>query len=132
MSSRKVREVLSKSNAYYIPKNRRLELKYMCLQYPEWKRFLSVIGRRGTADEYSDPTGEEATKRVIFEKLCRVIERSSKLSGGDIYEYILKAVTEDISYPTLYSLYNIPCGRDYFYERYHKFWFILSQELQLL
>lgn len=130
MSSQKVREVLSKKSIYYIPKNRRLELKYMCLQYPEWKRYLSSIGKKGTSDEYSDPTGEEATNRVIFEKLCKVVEKSSKLSGGDIDEYILKAVTEGVSYPTLYSLYNIPCGRDYFYERYHKFWFILSQEIQ--
>ena len=132
MSSRKVREVLSTKNIYYIPKNRRLELKYMCLQYPEWKSYLSYVGKRGTSDEFSDPTGEEATKRVLFEKLVNVVEKSSRISGGDIYEYLLKAVTEDISYPTLYSLYGIPCGRDYFYERYHKFWFVLSQEINSL
>ena len=44
MASQKVRTSLSKRNPYYIPKYVRMELKYFCLQYPEWKKFLATIG----------------------------------------------------------------------------------------
>lgn len=128
MASQKVRTSLSKRNPYYIPKYVRMELKYFCLQYPEWKKFLATIGHKGTSDEFSDPTGDEAVKRVIFEEKIVQIERACMIAAPDIYTYLLKAVTEDLSYVNLSSKHNIPCGPDLFYDRYHKFWFVLSQE----
>lgn len=128
MASQKVRVLLSKKNPYYIPKFKRLELKYFCLQYPEWKKFLASIGKRGTSDEFSDPTGEEAVRRVLYSRNVETIEVAAKIAGADIYEYLLLSVTEDVSFPTLKTKYDIPCGADLFYNRYHKFWFILSQK----
>lgn len=128
MASQKVRVLLSKKNPYYISKFKRLELKYFCLQYPEWKKFLSSIGKRGTSDEFSDPTGEEAVRRVLYSRNVETIEVAARIAGADIYEYLLLSVTEDVSFPTLKTKYDIPCGADLFYNRYHKFWFILSQK----
>lgn len=128
MASQKVRVLLSKKNPYYISKFKRLELKYFCLQYPEWKKFLASIGKRGTTDEFSDPTGEEAVRRVLYSRNVEAIEAAARIAGADIYEYLLLSVTEDISFPTLKTKYDIPCGADLFYNRYHKFWFILSQK----
>lgn len=128
MASQKVRVLLSKKNPYYISKFKRLELKYFCLQYPEWKKYLSSIGKRGTSDEFSDPTGEEAVRRVLYSRNIETIEVAARIAGADIYEYLLLSVTEDVSFPTLKTKYDIPCGADLFYNRYHKFWFILSQK----
>ena len=128
MPSQKVRTQLSKKNPYYISKFRRMELKYFCLQYPEWKKYLATIGKRGTSDEYSDPTGDEAVKRVIFSERLQQVERACMIAGSDIYKFLLMAVTEDLSYVNLRTMYDIPCSPDLFYDRYHKFWFVLSQE----
>lgn len=76
MASQKVRVLLSKKNLYYIPKFKRLELKYFCLQYPEWKKFLASIGKRGSTDEFSDPTGEEAVRRVLYSRNIEAIDCS--------------------------------------------------------
>ena len=123
-----IRTTLSKKSPYYISKHRRLELVHFCLQYPEWKGYLSSIKCRGSQDEFSDPTGEEAVRRVLYSRNVETIEVAARIAGADIYEYLLLSVTEDVSFPTLKTKYDIPCGADLFYNRYHKFWFILSQK----
>ena len=123
-----LRTNLKKSNPYYISKHRRLELVHFCLQYPEWKEYLATIKNHGTQDEFSDPTGEEAVKRVLYSRNIDMVEKCCMLSGPDIYEYLLKSVTSGVSYVFLATKYSIPCSKDYFYSRFHKFWFILSQE----
>lgn len=123
-----IRTTLSKKSPYYISKHRRLELVHFCLQYPEWKEYLSSIKCRGTSDEFSDPTGEEAVRRVLYSRNIDMVERCAKIAGGEIWKYLFKAVTSGVSYVHLATVENIPCSRDYFYDRYHKFWFILSQE----
>ena len=54
------------------------------------------------------------------------IKEACELADPEISKFLFKAVTEDLSYPYLKTVLDIPCGRDYFYERYRKFFFILS------
>lgn len=127
-----IRTTLSRKNPYYISKHRRLELVHFCLQYPEWKEYLASIKLCGDQDEWSDPTGETAIKRVLYSRNIDMVERCVRLAGPDIYEWLLRAVIYGESYVLLSTKYGIPCSRDYFYDRYHKFWFLLSQEKHLL
>jgi len=128
MSSQKVRTSLSKKSKYYISKNRRLELKYFCLQYKEWKEYLKDYYLRYGTSEFSDPTAEEAMLRTIYIYNIDLVTQISKIAGGEISEYLFKAVTEDLSFVNLKTVLNIPCSKDYYYERYHKFWYLLSQK----
>lgn len=43
-----------------------------------------------------------------------------------LYDYILKAVTEELSYTYLRTKLDIPCGRDMYYDRYRRFFWLLS------
>ena len=43
-----------------------------------------------------------------------------------LYEYILKEITEGISYTYLKTAMKIPCGKDMYYDRYRKFFWLLS------
>lgn len=43
-----------------------------------------------------------------------------------LYNYILKAVTEELSYTYLKSKLKIPCGKDMYYDRYRRFFWLLS------
>lgn len=128
MASQKVRTSLSKKSKYYISKNRRLELKYFCLQYKEWKEYLKEYYLRYGTSEFSDPTAEEAMLRTIYISNIDLVTQISKIAGGEISEYLFKAVTEDLSFVNLKTVLNIPCSKDYYYERYHKFWYLLSQK----
>ena len=123
-----LRTRLSRANPYYISKHRRLELVHFCLQYPEWKEYLQTINCNGTQDEWSDPTSVEAIKRLIYKQKVDMVERCCKMAGSDIYEYLLRSVTYGEPFVKLQTKDNIPCSKDYFYDKYHKFWFLLSQE----
>ena len=43
-----------------------------------------------------------------------------------LYKYIIKAVTEGHSYVYLKTKLDIPCSRDTYYDRYRKFFWLLS------
>ena len=125
---RKMREDLKPNNPHYISTYRRKELKYFCLQYYEWKKEVLSYKQTHVQDEWTDDTGDTAIEHVQSKKKMELVEEISKKAGGDISDYIFKSVTENLSYADMRAKYYIPCGRDYFYERLHKFYFLLSQE----
>lgn len=55
-----------------------------------------------------------------------MVDESVKIAGGDISEFLLESVTHGTSFPVLESR-GIPCGRQYFYERYRKYFFELDK-----
>ena len=66
---------------------------------------------------------------TTFSSFC--IRELINISKHFIYEYILKAVTEELSYTYLKSKLKIPCGRDMYYDRYRRFFWILSNSRKL-
>lgn len=132
----KTRSELSKKNKWWIPKHRYLELYHYCLQYNDWKdkvKFYGnarISGNVRTNPEWSDPVGDEAAYREYYLEQIRMVESSAYEADDQIGEYILKAVTEDLSFTVLRMVYNIPCGKDMYYDRYRKFFHILSRKKQ--
>lgn len=129
-----IRPELSKKNKWYISKHRYYELKHFCLQYPEWVeqyktaiRYPKSINRvMSGLTEWSDPIGESVSKRDICRSKIRMVEDAASKTDEVLGRYILKAVTEDLSYTALKMLYEIPCEKDMYYDRYRKFFYILS------
>lgn len=120
-------------NKYNISSARYGELKYFCLQYPEWKHTLNtessliksiqLTGLPG-AHNISDTTSLIALKRTELSEKCNLIEQTAIEANPYIYQYILKNVTEDIPFKCLL----VPCGKDYFYQARRKFFYLLSQK----
>lgn len=135
-----IRPELSKRNKYWIPKYRYYELKYYCLQYPEWRKELAecqerivqtsslILKKREKSLE--DRVSEIAIRKNSLEEKIEIIVSSCKLTDCTIWNFLLIAVTEGISWTHLSTVSRIPCGRDYFYDRYHKFFYMLSNKLQ--
>ena len=129
-----IRPEISKKSKWWISKHRYYELKHFCLQYPEFKQlYLSAIGVKPseivrTDPEWSDPTGRSAMIRDKYLAKMRLIEQCCYAASDEIGSYILKAVTEGVSYVGLKMMYDIPCSRDMFYDRYRKFFYILSRK----
>jgi len=131
-----IRPEISEKNKYWISKHRHYELKHFCLQYPQWKKeyaallessaSLSVIERTPSRNLPGDPTARRAAARLYYLEKINLIEKIAKETDEVLYPYILKAVTEELSYTYLKSKLNIPCGRDMYYDRYRKFFWLLS------
>lgn len=132
----KIRPELSKENKYYVEKHRYYELKHFCLQYPKWKRiYIEEDGLRSSRYDdiyskksgYKDPTYKIAENRVLYLDNIKIVEQAAIAADSSLYTYILKAVTEDLSFNQLKTKLNIPCGRDMYYDRYRKFFWILDK-----
>lgn len=132
-----IRAEISESNKYWISKHRHYELKHFCLQYPTWKKAYlafdesrvpsSIKEHVSTSNVPGDPTGTCVVMKTFYAERMDLIERTAKNADPCLYDYILKAVTEGLSYTYLKSKLNIPCGRDMYYDRYRKFFWLLNQ-----
>lgn len=130
----KIRPELSIKNKYYIDKHRHYELKHFCLQYHEWKRaYNSCDGLNASriddgirSSEPGDPTAKYAMKKAYYLERIQMVERAAMDADQVLCNYILKAVTEELSYTYLKSKLKIPCGKDMYYDRYRRFFWLLS------
>lgn len=132
----RIRPELAESNKYWISKHRYYELKHYCLQYPLWKSVyaafddtdipLSMISNIPTSNMPGDPTGKRAVIKAYYKEKIDLIEKTAMDADQYLYKYILKAVTEGLSYTYLRSKLDIPCSRDMYYDRYRKFFWLLS------
>ena len=135
-----IRPELSKRNRYWISKHRYYELKHFCLQYPGWLKAykelvvygvsVSNITNEFRSTEISDPTAKIAILKMHCTERIEMIEKAAMETDEYLYKYIIAAVTEGRSYVYLKSRLDIPCSRDTFYDRYRKFFWLLSQKRQ--
>ena len=138
-SMRNLKPETSKKNPYHVSKHRMYELMHFCLQYPEWKKFCSGTDElyfkspnldkiKTITNEPSDPTAELAMKRMRCYENMKLVEDIAYKADEVLANYILLAVTEDLRYETIKSRLNIPCGRDMFYDRRRRFFWLLDKE----
>lgn len=133
----KIRPELSIRNKYRIDKHRHYELKHFCLQYPEWKKAyasiddsslsLSMIENMYVGGKPSDLTAKRAMLKAYYSEKINLIEKTAMETDLFLQDYILKAVTEELSYTYLKTKLEIPCSRDTYYDRYRKFFWLLNE-----
>lgn len=132
-----IRPEISKTHKYWIDKHRYYELKHHCLQYPLWKNAyysfddlsipLSMIEGVRTSNLPGDPTAKRAMMKSYYSEKIAFLESIALQTDEYLHKYILKAVTEGLSYTYLKTKLDIPCGRDMYYDRYRKFFWLLSE-----
>lgn len=128
-----IRNEISKKNRYYISKHRMLELKHFCLQYEEWRQEyvrLTVLQGYGyghiPGSNRPDPSSKIAMRAAELDGYMKMVMKCCKEADKSIWTYIFEAVTCGLSYGALVSR-GIPCGKDYYYERYRKFFWLLDK-----
>ncbi len=132
----KMRPELSKKNPYWISKYRYYELRYFCLQYYEWKHDyceleLKLSPRTTQYNNVSrthtnDWVSEAAVKMAELKRKMELVEQTCIETDSDLYSYILQGVTKGYGYTYLQTVLGIPCTKDAYYDKYHKFFYILS------
>ena len=131
-----IRPEISEKNKYYINKHRHYELKHFCLQYPEWKREYAALDdpciassaaeKMPSSNIPGDPTAKFALKKVGYLEKIKLIEKIAMDADELLCDYILKAVTEGLSFTHLKARLEIPCSKDTYYDRYRRFFWLLS------
>ena len=125
---------------YGINKHRFLELKHHCLQYQDWRRELANMQDTVKAIQYGkegkgSPSIGSATeclaiRRTELEEKCKTIEQTAIEADPELYQYILEGVTTDYAtYRYLKDAKKIPCGKDMYYDRRRKFFYLLSKKV---
>lgn len=124
---------------YNISKHRFLELYHLCMQYQEWKEELKSnvstvksiqITDMPTSHNKQNPTAKLAERRVMLKRKCDMIEKTAIETDADLYEWILEGVTRDYAtYRYLKMSKGMPCGKDMYYDRRRKFYFLLSEKI---
>lgn len=132
-----IRAEISEKNKYWIDKHRHYELKHFCLQYPIWKKAymdldrvgvsVSAVERIPTNNLPGDPTAKHAMAKAQLTERIEMVENIAREADDYLWSYILKAVTENLSYTHLKARFDIPCGKDMYYDRYRKFFWLLSK-----
>lgn len=132
-----IRPELSIKNKYHIDKHRHYELKHFCLQYPTWKKAyidldnvgitVSTKERLPSSNLPGDPTAKRAVAKAQLIERIEMVEKSAREADDYLWEYILKGVTENLSYTYLKTKMNMPCGKDMYYDKYRKFFWLLNR-----
>ena len=126
---------------YNIGKYAYRELHNFCLQYPEKKKRLADLRNpykspvitglpRGTGT--SDPTGNHAEKAAVLSADCKLIEQTAVEAGGDDYQCLLLAVTQDVPHHYLQMLKGLEMGHDKFWAMKRYFYFCLAQKKKII
>lgn len=135
-----IRPEISKQSPYWISRHRFYELKHFCLQYYEWKTELKFItechghpldGKEKSSyniSHKSDPVFDCVVRREQLNNCIDMIDKAAKGCSDDIGKYVFKGVTEGLSFEYLFTSEDrIPCCKDYYYEAFRKFFWILSK-----
>lgn len=132
-----IRAEVSEKNKYWINKHRHYELKHFCLQYPTWKKAYTDLDSVGIASSTTeriptsnlpgDPTAKRAMAKAQLIERIEMVEKIAREADDYLWQYILKGVTENLSYTYLKTKLDIPCGKDMYYDRYRRFFWLLSK-----
>lgn len=133
-----IRPELSQDNKYYVEKHRYYELKHFCLQYPVWKKaYISLdnvtqrhpnMANHIKTNTITNQTMTLAVARASYKEKMEMIESTANEADSYLSEYILKGVTEGLSYTYLKNKLDMPCSRDTYYDRYRKFFWLLNKK----
>ena len=117
---------------YQISPDKYQELFYFCKQYMDREteinhlRGLTEVVADGMpkGNATSDPTFRKAEKILRLREENELIEQTAIEADPEIYQYLLKNVTQGIPYEYM----NVPMGRRQFYECRRYFFKLLSDK----
>ena len=137
---------LSRSNEFWVPKERRLELVHFVRQMPYWIQEynsydISSINTHDTKVQTSDifdRTAQSAIKKAGYSRKIKMVNTSAQKaisavckymnekSACDLCDILINAIISDETYDSLDARFI--CSRDTYYRVYRAFFFFLDKE----
>lgn len=131
--STNIRPEISKKRKYYVSKERYYELKHFCLQYQEWVDELEELGylpapsnNEVKSTDVSKPVEDLALRRSKLMNRIETLMKAVEELNDPIGCFIFDSVTTGRAFP-YYESRELVFGRDYWYDRYRKFFYILDK-----
>lgn len=132
-----IRPEVSKSNDYWIPRDRYYELQHFCLQYPYWVEFCREADSTSKVHldkplakrifSHSDPVMYAVELRERYFTYIDMVKTAADETDIFLSKYLLKDVTEKMSYTYLHCVMQMPCGRTQYYVLRRKYFWILDK-----
>jgi len=128
----KVRKRDMKLSDYNISRAKYNELKYFCMQYDEKKQELHRGYGLGAVISDGMPKGNlpgnpverAAIHNATLQADIELIEQTALEADSDIYQWLIKSVTEGIPYEYM----DVPLSRTKFYDSRRYFFYLLAQK----
>lgn len=128
----KVRKRDMKLSDYNISRAKYNELKYFCMQYEEKKQELHRGYGLGAVINDGMPKGNmpgnpvecTAIHNAMLQTDIELIEQTAMEADADIYQWLIKSVTEGIPYEYM----DVPLSRTKFYDSRRYFFYLLAQK----
>lgn len=113
---------------------------HYAMQYQEWKaehkaikdtalKGIAYDGDKANTQGIPDPTMEIASRRLYLESKMRIVEDTCRESDAFIWMYLLRGVTEEGSTYNKLRAAGMPCGKNYYYDRRRRFYWLLSRKI---
>lgn len=106
---------------------------HFCLQYKEWQEEIASLNFYGKAStneikstNTQDPTYDISSRVLELESKMQMIRDAATETDPDIGDCIFIAVTEDRPF-SYFEAKGVACGRDMFYDRLRKFFYLLDK-----
>ena len=88
-----------------------------------------VLSGMPGSHSFKDQTSELAEKRVGWQEKIDLVEATAEEADPILKNFIIKAVTNDgVTY--LSQRMEIPCGKNMYYEKRRKFYWLLDKKLK--
>ena len=128
------------SGKYWLPKQCFLTVYHHCLQYPEWKVEIGILraslGAGGVNYDgmphgtgISDPTSSAAMRLADLDMKMQQVKDTVYEVAPEIYQWLLKGVTEDRPFWYLHDMMRMPCEKDMYYDRRRKFYYLMAKKI---
>lgn len=82
---------------------------------------------KSVRSDISDKVPKIAMRAATLDGYMKLVVRCCKEADGYIWTWLLEGVTEGVGYEALRAR-GLPCGKDYYYDRYRKFFWLLDKE----
>lgn len=127
---------LSKANKWYVGKARTYELRYFVKQYDIWRTALTDLNLyyasvpkevRVQRTHDTDHVDRLVASISYYQDRIDLVNQALAAVDPLISKPILISVMSDISYDKLIAKYDIPYGRDLFYDKVRQFIWTLDK-----
>lgn len=85
-----------------------------------------MIEHAPTSNIPGDPTSKRVLMKFFYSERVKLIEKTAIDTDPYLYPYVIKGATEGKSYAYLKTKLGIPCGKDMYYDRHRRFFWLLS------
>ena len=125
---------------YALDKTEFLHAKYYALRYRKWKDEYKALEDSSRAIRYDkdsvqssgdfDPVEYAGIRRAELARKIDIIEQTAKETDETLFRWILQGVTDSFAtFTYLHTIKSMPCSRNTYYNRRHKFYYLLSGKI---